>query len=89
MEKLDSAFGQWIVLYTHYFDFQFSYLHTFYKSNNIKTKPSTNVKSADLQINIPPWTKGVRNEERMEKFLKFCFVTFLMLQVNKIWHLYL
>ena len=31
MEKLDSALCQWIVLYTHYFNFHFSYLHTFYK----------------------------------------------------------
>ena len=45
MEKLDNAFCQCIVLYTHYFNFQFSYLHTFYKPNNIKTKPSTKVKS--------------------------------------------
>ena len=36
--------NEWIVLYTNYFNFQFSYLHTFYKPNNIKTKPSTNVK---------------------------------------------
>ena len=41
METLDSALCQWIVLYTHYFNFQFSYLHTFYKPNIIKTKPST------------------------------------------------
>ena len=45
MEKLDSALCQRIVLDTHYFNFQFSYLHTFYKPNNIKTKPSTKVKS--------------------------------------------
>ena len=36
MEKLDSALCQWIVLYTNYFNFQFSYLHAFYKPNNIK-----------------------------------------------------
>ena len=36
MEK--NAFCQW----TH-FNFQFSYLHTFYKPNNIKTKPSAKV----------------------------------------------
>ena len=41
MEKLNSALYQLIVLYTNYFNFQFSYLHTFYKPNNIKTKPST------------------------------------------------
>ena len=31
--------------YTHYFNFQFFYVHPFYKPNNIKTKPSTKVKS--------------------------------------------
>ena len=45
MEKLDTALCQLIVLYTHYYNFQFSDLHTFYKPNNIKTKPSTKVKS--------------------------------------------
>ena len=44
MEKPDSALYQWIVLYTNYFNFQFSYLHTFYKPKNIKTKPNTKVK---------------------------------------------
>ena len=34
-----------IVLYTNYFNFQCSYLHTFYKLNNIKIKPSTKVKT--------------------------------------------
>ena len=29
----------------NYFSFQFSYLHTFYKANNIKTKHSTKVKT--------------------------------------------
>ena len=45
MEKLDSALCQCIVLYTNYFNFQFSYLHTFYKPENIHTKPSTKVKT--------------------------------------------
>ena len=45
MGKLDSALYQWIRLYTNYFDFQFSYLHTFYKPNNIKIKTSTKVKT--------------------------------------------
>ena len=45
MEKLDSALYQLIVLYTNYFNFQFSYTHTFYKPKNIKTKPSTKVKT--------------------------------------------
>ena len=44
MKKLDSALCQQIVLYTHYFNFQFSYLYTCYKPNNIKTKPNTKVK---------------------------------------------
>ena len=37
MKKLNSALYQSIVLYTDYFNFQFSYLHTFYKPKNIKT----------------------------------------------------
>ena len=45
MEKLDSALHQWIGLYTNYFNFQFSYLHTFHKPNNIKIKTSTKVKT--------------------------------------------
>ena len=49
MEKLNSALCQWIVVYTIYFNFQFSYLHTFYNPENIKTKPSTKVKT-DIQI---------------------------------------
>ena len=72
MEKLDSALCQWIVLYTHYFNFQFSYLYTFYKLNNIKTKPSTKLKlifkfsTIMEQINVPLWThmghKGWRKD---------------------------
>ena len=61
MVKLDSALCQWIVLYTHYFNFQFSHLHTFYKPNLMKTKPSTNLifnfSSIKRQINIPLWTQ--------------------------------
>ena len=45
MEKLDSALYQRIALYPNYFNFQFSCLHTFYKPKNIKTKPSTKVKT--------------------------------------------
>ena len=45
MEKLDSALYQCTVLYTNYFNFQFSYLHTFYNPKNIKTKPSAKVKT--------------------------------------------
>ena len=45
MEKLDSAFCQLIVLYNIYFNFQFSDLHTFYKTNNIKIKSNTKVKT--------------------------------------------
>ena len=44
MKKLDSALCPCIVLYTNYLNFQFSYLHIFYKPNNIKTKASTKVK---------------------------------------------
>ena len=58
MEKLHSALYQWIALYTNYFNFQFSYLHTFYKPKNIKSKSSTKFKFSTImgQINIPLWT---------------------------------
>ena len=74
MEKFDSALCQWIVLYTNYFNFQFSYLHTFYKPSNIKTKPSTKVTFKPVfkfntikgQISAPIWThmghKGWRKD---------------------------
>ena len=46
MEQVDSTLCQSIVVYTIFFNFQFShYLHTFYKPNNIRTKPSTKVKT--------------------------------------------
>ena len=44
MEKLDSALSLWIVLYNN-LNFQSSYLHTFYKPNNIKTKSNTKFKT--------------------------------------------
>ena len=44
MEKLNSALSI-NVLYTNYLSFQFSDLHTFYKPNNIKTKPTTKAKT--------------------------------------------
>ena len=47
MEKLDTALCQWIVLIISIFTFP--YLHTFYKTNNIKTKSSTKVKTC-IQI---------------------------------------
>ena len=62
MEKLDSVLCQWTLLYTNYFNFQFSYCNTFYKPNNIKTKPSKKVKTLfefttiKGQINVPLWT---------------------------------
>ena len=45
MEKLDNALYQSIVLHTNHFNFQFSYLHTFYTPKNIKTKHSTKIKT--------------------------------------------
>ena len=42
MEKPDSELS---VVYTNYCNFQFSYLHTFCKPDNIKTKPSTKDKT--------------------------------------------
>ena len=60
------------MLDTNYFNFRFSYLHPFYKPNNIKTKPSTKVKlifkfsTIMEQINVPLWThmghKGWRKD---------------------------
>ena len=43
MEKHNGGLSQRIVLYTNYVNFQFSYLHIFYKANKIKAKPSTKV----------------------------------------------
>ena len=60
MKKLDNVLGQKIVLYTHYFHFKFSYLHTFYKPNNTETKPGI------LHFG-PAW--GIKDEERMVKLL--------------------
>ena len=45
MEKLDGPLCLRILLYTNYFNSQFSSLYTFYKPNNIKSKPSTKVKT--------------------------------------------
>ena len=45
MKRLDSALCQRIVSYIDYSNFQFSYLHTIYKTNNITTKPGLKVKS--------------------------------------------
>ena len=65
--------SEWVLLYTNYFNFQVSYLHAFYKPNNIKSKPSTKVifklifKFSTLkgQISAPLWTqighKGRKN----------------------------
>ena len=60
MEKLNSALSI-NVLYTNYLSFQFSDLHTFYKPNNIKTKPTTKAKTyiqiyIMVHINVPLWT---------------------------------
>ena len=67
------------MLYTHYFNFHFSYLHTFYKPNSTKTKSSTKFKSYFLikvdeladkysTSDMHAWSK--RDEERMEKLLQ-------------------
>ena len=65
------------MLYTNYFNFQFSYLHTLYKPNNINTKPSAKVKTyikiehndgTDKSSTLEPlW--DIKDEERMEKLL--------------------
>ena len=78
MENLDSVLYQCrqcivsTVLYTNYFNFQMSYLRTFYKPKNIKTRPSAKLKLIFKfskimgQINIPLWThmghKGWRKD---------------------------
>ena len=67
------CYNEWIVLYINNFSFQFSNLHTFYKPNNIKTKPSTEVIfklifkfSTKGQISASLWThmghKGWRKD---------------------------
>ena len=62
MEKLNSALYQGIVLYTNYFNFQFSDLHTFYKQKTLKPSLAQNLKlifkfsTIMRQINIPLWT---------------------------------
>ena len=87
MEKPDSALYQWIVLYTDYFNFQFSYLHTFYKPKNIKTKPSTKVKfifkfsTITGQINILLWTHiGHKQWRKGGKTFISCYTTALKLR---------
>ena len=86
MEKLDSALCQWIVLYTNYLNFQFSYLHTFYKQKNIKTKPSIKLKpifkfsTIMRQINIPLWTHmGHKGWRKDGKRLIRCYTIVLKL----------
>ena len=86
MEKLDSALYQCIVLYTNYFDFQFSYLHTFYKQKTLKPSLAQNLKlifkfsTIMRQINIPLWThmghKGWRKDGK--SFIR-CYTTDLKL----------
>ena len=58
--------------------FQFFYLHSFYKPNKIKTKPSTKVKTY-FQIQLDKKTNkystldplgGIKAEERMKKIYK-------------------
>ena len=86
MEKLDSALYQWIMLYTNYFNFQFSYLHTFYKPKNIKTKPSTKLKlifkfrTIMGQINIPILTyMGLKGWRKDGKTFIRCYTLALKL----------
>ena len=60
MEKLNRALSM-SICYTRYFSVQFSYLHTFYKPNNIKAKSSTKLNlvfkfsSIKRLINISLW----------------------------------
>ena len=58
-------------LQTNFFQFfQFSIVSIFYKTNNIKTKPSTRVKTYwARKIFHFGSTLGIKDEERMEKLL--------------------
>ena len=73
MEKLGNALCLCLVLHTHYFNFQFCYLHTFYKPNNIKTMLKLIFKFSTMwQINVPLWTHvtwRINDEERMKTLL--------------------
>ena len=66
MEKLDSALCQFIVLYTHYLNFQFSYVHAFYKPNNIKQSLAQRLK---LIFKFSSIKRLIKAEERLEKIL--------------------
>ena len=87
MEKLDSALYQWIVLYSNYFNFEFSYLHAFYKPKNIKTKPTKKLKlifkfsTIMGQINIlhfgPTW--GIKRWRKDGKTFIRCYTIALKL----------
>ena len=65
MKKLNSVVSK---NYTVYSLFQFSYLHAFYKANNITTKLSLKlnlifkVSQTKRQIYIPLWTHMVHKE---------------------------
>ena len=68
MEKLESVLCQWVVLYIHLY--QFSYLHAFYKPNNITARLSLKVKSYfQSWPKIFPFgpTCSIKNKEMMEK----------------------
>ena len=82
MEKLDSALCQWIVLYTHYFNFQFSYIIHFTNQKALKQSLAQKLKLIfkfsliRRHINIPLWThmghKGWRKDEKT--FLRCCTI---------------
>ena len=63
MEKVDSALSQWIVLYTHYFNFQFFIFIHFTTQITVKESLAEKLKliskfgSIKRQINIPLWTR--------------------------------
>ena len=102
-------YNEWIVsmngaVYS-LFQFQFFYLHTFYKPNNIKAKPSTKLNlvfkfnSIKRQINIPLWTHMeqrtfIRCYTIALKFWdefngNFVLLYFSSYRSIKIWHVYL
>ena len=76
MEKLYTALCQWIALHTHYFNFQFSYLYTFYKPN-IKVLKQSLAEKLYLIFKLNSIKRhkystldgGIKGEESLKKLL--------------------
>ena len=81
MEKFDSELCQWIVLYTNYFNFEFSYLHINF-TNQLTLKPGLAQKLKLIfkfiiikgQINLPRWTQmGHKGWRKDRKTFLWCY----------------